>query len=280
MYSRQRSNYNPVSRERFVLVPRHGLIRVFINPSLSSRAKVSTDGKAQGYERREEFVRRGDVRACVNTQAEMEGREEIGGRAHECVSLSSVHTLCHCGALPLTLSPVVFSRLKSARFRRVRFRNRAPSPKRDATRGGRRGRIVTPLCARNRAAKIDERGWRSEAESFGREENPVDNHNTRFICLCGGCTIPGFSSITVRRKGKYAPGNTSISGNIMARFTNNYTGDVGPPLFARYSLFSLPCSFQRIHTPFSDTLAFDIYYPCIRYKTYSPRIFRYLIPDK
>lgn len=54
----------------------------FINPSLSSRAKVSTDGKAQGYERREEFVRRGDVRACVNTQAEMEGREEIGGRAH------------------------------------------------------------------------------------------------------------------------------------------------------------------------------------------------------
>lgn len=141
----------------------------FINPSLSSRAKVSTDGKAQGYERREEFVRRGDVRACVNTQAEMEGREEIGGRAHECVSLSSVHTLCHCGALPLTLSPVVSSRLKSARFRRVRFRNRAPSPKRDATRGGRRGRIVTPLCARNRAAKIDERGWRSEAESFGRE---------------------------------------------------------------------------------------------------------------
>lgn len=82
MYSRQRSNYNPVSCERFVLVPRHGLIRVFINPSLSSRAKVSTDGKAQGYERREEFVRRGDVRACVNTQAEMEGREEIGGRAH------------------------------------------------------------------------------------------------------------------------------------------------------------------------------------------------------
>lgn len=28
------------------------------------------------------LVRRGDVRACVNTQAEMEGREEIGGRAH------------------------------------------------------------------------------------------------------------------------------------------------------------------------------------------------------
>lgn len=26
-------------------------------------------------------MRRGDVRACVNTQAEMEGREEIGERA-------------------------------------------------------------------------------------------------------------------------------------------------------------------------------------------------------
>lgn len=43
----------------------------------SRRIRVSTDGKAQGCEERRVRVARG--RACVNIEAEMEGREEMEG---------------------------------------------------------------------------------------------------------------------------------------------------------------------------------------------------------
>lgn len=60
-------------------------------------------------------------RACVNIEAEMEGERKWRGRkgpfAHECVSLSSVHTLCHCGAAFDTVAGVLEPRgLKACDF--------------------------------------------------------------------------------------------------------------------------------------------------------------------
>lgn len=85
----------------------------------SRRIRVSTDGKAQGCEERRVRVARG--RACVNIEAEMEGERKWRGRkgpfAHECVSLSSVHTLCHCGAAFDTVAGVLEPRgLKACDF--------------------------------------------------------------------------------------------------------------------------------------------------------------------
>lgn len=165
------------------------------------------------------------------------------------------------------------------------------SPKRDTTRGGKASTTSESLhrfvqldrldsTCRRGIERLKSRGggW-SEAKvnrALG-ERNPVDNHNTRGLFASGGCTekpcLPhpslAFPPIAVRRQGKYAPGNTSISGNIMARFTNNYTGDVGP-LFARYKAF-LPCFFHGVYAhPFRYPFAFDIYYPCISIKPLLP----------
>lgn len=144
------------------------------------------------------------------------------------------------------------------------------SPKRDATRGGEGvdERIVTrALC--NSSDRLSSRRAtdRPSREGVGGESKPRETGRrrrrgaqsiitTRGLFASRGLhrrkhpRPPRFSSIArARRQGKYAPGNTSISGNIMARFTNNYTGDVGPCLLdTGRRLPSSPVSSSSVYT--------------------------------
>lgn len=138
----QRSNYNPVKDSSDSAC--------FINPSLSIIEEIAKKYPrmefAQGHGRR---VCRGDVRACVNIPAEMEGRER-GLLPRVCfVKVLSTHPLCqNRGALPLTLSsPVSSSAAKKRAISRVRFRNRGLLPEKGRdTRRRRRRRANRYTC--------------------------------------------------------------------------------------------------------------------------------------
>lgn len=133
-------------------------------------------------------------RACVNIEAEMEGERKWRGRkgpfAHECVSLSSVHTLCHCGAAFDTVAGVLEPRgLKACDFTcQIQESGTLPLTKKGYEEEGVDDeRIATPLCATRASDSTCRRGIeRPKSRGASKPSSGREKRKTQSIIATRG----------------------------------------------------------------------------------------------